>query len=472
MEGAETSRRRAGAAGAAATLLGGLLLLSALLRATPAVPPKAAARPSPSLVLITLDTTRADHLHCYGYPLPTTPAIDRLAASGALFLQAISQAVNTNPSHASLLTGLYPAAHGNRFNSTPLDPQLETLTTILAKAGYRTAAFVSGYTMIASQSGFNRGFEIYDDGFTGQDRPAGVTVDKAVAWLKSLPSGTPYFLFVHLFDPHGRYDPPAGFAEKFRKGRYDPLPEEAAIPDYQRLEIAGAVSRDPLEYISRYDGEILYADSQIDRILKQIGDETIVAFTADHGETLVDRDYYFSHGARLNEEAIRVPLILRFPAKGLRGKRMSGIVQLVDVLPTLLAYLGQPPPPRLAGRNLLPFLRAGVIPPGGSALSEARAAPMRLGGVSVSFPLHSTILSARGDRYKLISYPTRPQPTLELFDLEKDPFERQNVVSSDAARASSLYQALDLYRVSGRPPEPPDLDEEAKKKLRSLGYLN
>jgi choline-sulfatase len=460
-------------------LLAALLILSAAAPA-PARAPEAAGGspqekepPAPrSVLLITLDTTRADHLHCYGYPLPTSPALDRLASDGAIFLGAITQAVNTNPSHASLLTGLYPRAHGNHFNSVPLDPEFETLTTILAKAGYRTGAFVSGYTMVASQSGFDRGFEIYDDRFTGQERKGAETVDRALAWLKALPADKPYFLFVHLFDPHGKYDPPPGFADRFRTGRYDPIPESAEIPEYQRREIGGKVSRDPLEYVSRYDGEIRYADDQIRRLLEAAGEKTVVVFAADHGETLADRDYYFSHGARLNEEAVRIPLILRFPEKGLRGKRIGGVAQMVDVLPTLLSYLGRQGPRRLDGRDLLPFIRVGAIPAGGCALSEARAAPMILGGRRVVFPLRVEILSARNDRFKLISYPTQPEPTLEIFDLEKDPGERNNLAGSAVAGAAPLRQALDLYRVSGRPPAPPELDDEAKQKLRSLGYVN
>ena len=456
----------------AALILAGPGTAGAAGTAAPAAPVAPKAGPLPSVFLIILDTARADHLHCYGYPLSTSPSIDRLASEGALFLGAITQAVNTNPSHASLFTGLLPNAHGSHQNSVPLDPGFETLATILAKAGYRTGAFVSGYTMVASQSGFNRGFEIYDDQFTGQERKGAETVDRALAWLRSLPADRPYFLFVHLFDPHGRYEPPPGFAEKFRSGKYDPIPESGEIPGYQQLQIGGAPSRDPLEYVSRYDGEILYGDTQIGRLLEAVGKNPVVVFGADHGETLVERDYYFSHGARLNEEAVRIPLILRFPGKGLGGKRIAGVVQMVDVLPTLLSYLGQPAPPRTAGRNLLPFIRAGAIPPGGVAISEARAAPMLLNGSRVVFPRQTYILSACNERYKLISYPTRPKETLELFDLEKDPAERTNVVSTEFQRASSLYTALDLYRVAGRPPAPPDLDEETKKKLRSLGYVD
>ena len=437
----------------------------------PATPTKAAL--PRSLLLISLDTTRSDHLHCYGYPLPTTPALDRLASEGILFENTFTQAVNTGPSHATMFTGLMPMAHQVRINGVPLSPEFETLATLLAKAGYRAGAFVSGYTMLASQSGLNRGFEVYDDAFTVQDRRAAETVDRAIAWLKGLPSDKPYFLFVHLFDPHGKYDPPPGFAERFRTGKYEPIARADLVPEYQRLELpGGGTSLDPADYISRYDGEIAYADSQIARLLEQIGDKPVVVFTSDHGETLVERDYYFSHGARLNDEALRVPLIVRAPGLALKGRRIGGLARLVDVLPTALSLLGQAVPPRLAGRSLVPFARLGAIPPGTPVITEGRAAPMTVGGRRLTFPLKGLIFSARGDRFKLISYPTVSGTVYELFDLEKDRGEMNPTIGAEAARASPVFQALDLYLVSGHLPESPELDEEAKKKLRSLGYVN
>lgn len=455
----------------ACLLLAGLCLL--LFGAAPA--PSPAPKPStpPSLVLISLDTARSDHLHCYGYPLPTSPALDRLASEGFLFENAITQAVNTGPSHATIFTGLLPMGHGVRFNGVPLSVEFETLATLLAKAGYRNGAFVSGYTLIASQCGLQRGFEVYDDQIKGEDRRAGETVDRALAWLKGLSSEKPYFLFLHLFDPHGKYDPPAGFAEKFRTGKYDPIPNADLIPEYQRLEMpGGGISRDPLDYISRYDGEIAYADSQIARLLAQIGEKTVVIFTSDHGETLVESDYYFSHGARLSEEALRVPLIIRAPGLSLKGKRIGGLATLADVLPTALALLEQPQPRRLAGRSLIPFAQIGAVSPGSAAISEGRAVSMSLDGRRLSFPPRGLIFSARGDRYKLIDYPTSAGSFYQLFDLVEDRGEKHPTYGAEAARKSPVYQALDLYRVSGRTPEPPELDEEAKKKLRSLGYVN
>ena len=444
-------------------------ILCGLLLPAASAPP---ASPAKSLLLISLDTTRADHLHCYGYPLPTSPTIDALAAGGILFEHAFTQAVNTGPAHASLLTGLAPSAHGVRFNGVPLSPEFTTLPVLLSGAGYKTAAFVSGYTMMASQTGFERGFEVYDDRFTGQERRSDETVDRAIAWLKSVPAGKPYFLFVHLFDPHGKYEPPEG-GEAFRKGSYEPIPALEEIPEYQRLErVGGGVSLDPLDYISRYDGEIAHADSQIKRLLAQVGDRTLVAFTSDHGETLVERGYYFSHGAMLTDEALRIPLILRSGDAGMKGKRIRGSAQMVDVMPTLLSALRQKVPDRLPGRNLLPFARVGVIPSGTVVISEARATPQSAPGRNIAFPPRSLVISARSESAKLISYPGTAGFNYSLFDLASDPLEKSGSSAPEKARATSLFTSLDLYRNAGRLPDPPEPDEETKRKLRSLGYVD
>jgi arylsulfatase A-like enzyme len=444
-------------------------ILCGLLLPAASAPPPSTPR---SLLLISLDTTRADHLHCYGYPLPTSPAIDALAAGGILFERAFTQAVNTGPAHATLLTGLAPIAHGVRFNGAPLSSEFTTLSVLLSGAGYKTAAFVSGYTMMAAQTGFDRGFEVYNDQFTGQERRSDQTVDLALAWLKSVPAGKPYFLFVHLFDPHGRYDPPEGGAA-FRKGSYEPIPAVDEIPEYQRLERkGGGVSLDPLDYISRYDAEIAHADSQIKRLLEGAGDRAVIAFTSDHGETLVERGYYFSHGAMLTDEALRIPLIVRTGDSKLKGKRIRGTAQLVDVMPTLLSALHQKVPDRLPGRNLLPFARAGAIPPGTVVISEARATPQSTEGRSLAFPPRSLLISARSETSKLISYPSTAGLSYGFFDLASDPLEKSGSSSSEKARASSLFTSLDLYRNGGRLPDPPEPDEETKKKLRSLGYID
>jgi arylsulfatase A-like enzyme len=362
--------------------------------------------------------------------------------------------------------------HGLRFNGAALSSEFPTLPVLLSAGGYKTGAFVSGYTMMAAQTGFDRGFETYEDRFTGQERRSQQTVDLALAWLKSVPPGKPYFLFVHLFDPHGKYDPPGGGAA-FRKGSYEPIPSVDEIPEYQRLERpGGGVSLDPLDYVSRYDGEIAHADSQIKRLLDQVGNRTVVAFTSDHGETLAERDYYFSHGAMLTDEALRIPLILRSGDPGLKRKRVGGTAQLLDLMPTLLSLLGQPVPGRLPGRNLLPFARTGAIPPGTIVISEARATAQSAKGRNLVFPPRSLVLSARNESSKLLAYPGAGSVTYQIFDLASDPLEKLGSFAAEKARTSTLFPSLDLYRNGGRLPDLPELDEETKKKLRSLGYLN
>jgi len=443
-----------------------LLLLPGCARGPWATPPT-------SLVLITFDTTRADHLGCYGYRQATSPVLDTLAMEGTVFEEAFAPAVNTNPSHASLFTGLSPAHHGNRLNANLLDPRRETLATILRRSGFRTGAFVSGYTMLASKTGFQRGFEVYEDGFSGEKRTATTTVAKAVGWLRGIPRAKPYFLFVHLYDPHGKYDPPAGIADRFRVGSYPPIPTVDRIPRHQRLSLpGGAVSLDPLDYISHYDGTISYADSQIGRILKEVGPSPLVVFAADHGETLIEREYLFAHGTLLNDEQVRVPLIFRFPEGRFRGRRVKGVAELVDILPTALATLGLPVPSGLDGRNLLPDLRKGGALPERVVISEGRGLPNIIGTGRLKLAPRAFTFSARAEGYKLILYSTTPQPTVELFNLARDPGEIDNLAVREPERVASLKRWLDLYQAEGTPAEAPELDEETKEKLRSLGYVN
>ncbi len=428
---------------------------------------------NPDLVIVVMDTSRADHFGCYGYGQQTTPVIDRLASQGILFEKAITHDTNTLPSHASLFTGLYPVVHRSRFNDVPLSPDFETLAERLAKTGYQTAAFVSGWTLDAKVSGLSQGFQTYDDHFPPWLRRGGETVDLARAWLRSRKPGQPYFLFVHLFDPHGPYDPPAGYAAKFRQGEYAFVGEDQVIPEYQRLKLSWSdYSRDPLDYISRYDGEINYDDEQIGRLLEQVGGEAIVVFTADHGETLLDRYFYFDHGDRLNEEQLHVPLIMRFPDPSLSGKRVKGVARMVDVLPTLLTVMGKAVPDGLPGRDLMPFIRKGAIPEGTRVFSEARAIKARVADRGYQLPRWTVLTSVRTERYKLISYPTQPLPTLELFDLDADPGEKTNLASQDPARAGEMLGWIQDYLALGPPPVAPGSTEEREKLLRGLGYIN
>ncbi|MFQ5768358.1 MAG: sulfatase, partial [Acidobacteriota bacterium] len=245
--------------------------------------------PSPDVLLISVDTLRVDHLGLSGYDRPTSPEIDALGRSGIVFTQAICQNTNTNPSHASILSGLYPRTHGNWDNFYLMNHDVVLLPQVFRKAGYRTAAFVSGYTLKSKICALDRGFDIYDDDFSGRERRGDQTTDLALKWMEEHAS-EPFFIFVHLFDPHGPYDPPDGPTPRFQP-RIPPynVPLER-IPRYQRLPLNAPeeeIWTDLHRYEARYDGEIAFADAQVGRLLhalKRLSLErrTIVLLTSDH----------------------------------------------------------------------------------------------------------------------------------------------------------------------------------------------
>src|SRR5215210_3643950 len=322
------SSPRKGAAVAGGLALAGCALLLALTApALPAAPAVANKKTLPNLVLITLDTTRADHLGASGYRQAHTPNLDALAARGTRFARCDTAAPITLPSHATLLTGLFPPRHGVRDNGTfVLAPKLETLAERLAARGYDTAAVVSA-VVLARRQGLGQGFRIYDDdleegyaaGTLVAERPAEATTAAALAAPKGL--RPPFFLWVHYFDPHEEYRPPTRFADR-AKGPH-------------RL----------------YDGEISYMDEQIGELLKKLPPGTDVVAVGDHGEMLGEHGEQ-THGLLLNRGVRRVPLIVAGP--GVPAGRVSDcLVRTADVTPTLLALAGVAAP-GLDGQSLLP----------------------------------------------------------------------------------------------------------------------
>jgi arylsulfatase A-like enzyme len=279
---------------------------------------------SPSVVLITLDTTRADHLGAYGDRRARTPNIDRLASEGVLFERAVTPAPTTLPAHASILTGLYPFAHGVRNNGAfSLGGGVPTLATVLHDAGYRTAAFVSAF-VLDRRYGLARGFDVYDDRLE-IERRGDATAGAAAAWLsQTAREPTPFLLWVHLYDPHDPYDPPAALRQAF-----------ADRP---------------------YDGEIAAADEAVGVVLDRLSAlglaaSTIVAVVGDHGESLGEHGEA-THGMFVYESAVRVPMILRWPRKVAAGMRIRPLVRTVDLAPTLLEQAGRSGLPNAHGKSL------------------------------------------------------------------------------------------------------------------------
>ena len=289
-------------------------------------------RPPPNVLLVTIDTLRADHVGAYGYSAAATPVLDELAHRGVRFASVESAAPLTGPSHATILTGQYPPRHGVRENvSFLLEPGQTTLATRLRRRGYHTGAFVGAYP-VAAGFGFGQGFDHFSEGLhanpgigQGAERPANEVADAAVDWLRA--AAPPFFAWVHFYDPHAPYAPPPPFRERF-----------ADRP---------------------YDGEIAFTDEQLGRVvgaLREAGhaEDTLVLVLADHGEGLREHEEA-GHGILIYESTLRVPLIVSGPGVP-RGLVVNDAVGTVDVVPTLLALLGLEAPADLPGRSLRPAL--------------------------------------------------------------------------------------------------------------------
>ena len=388
---------------------------------------KPAARPN--ILLITLDTTRADHLGAYGYARAKTPNLDRLAASGVLFERAIAAAPLTLPAHASLLTGRYPFRHGVRNNgSFTLAETTPTLATALHAAGYRTAAFVSAF-VLDRRYGLARGFDVYDDRLE-VERGADATVKAAGDWLVAgAGDPRPFFVWVHFYDPHDPYEPPPPF--------------KAAFADRP------------------YDGEIAFADQQIGELLGRLhaigGDGSLLtAIAGDHGESLGEHGEA-THGLFVYESAIRIPMTMS-GANLPRGQRVGALVRGVDLAPTLLDAAGVAALSEVDGRSLVPLVRGSGAGPQ-DAYSETYFPQLYMNWA----PLRAL----QDARWKFID-----APAPELYDVQNDAGERANRAASDPARTAAFRRAV-VAAAGGaeRPPATARVDRETAEKLSALGYI-
>ncbi|PWB76775.1 MAG: hypothetical protein C3F15_04560 [Holophagae bacterium] len=464
---------------ASLALLAGLAgLTTAAAGADPAPTPTPRALPY-DVVLVTLDTLRRDRLPIYGYPLDTAPNLSALARSSVVFDNALAASVRTTPSHASMLTGVTPFDHGVLLNKGRLNDGVPTLAEILKSRGCRTAGFVSSVTL-SRRTGLERGFEVYDDdvGAT-QERPAPETLARAREWLSAIPAAEPVFLFVHFFEPHYPYSPPADCARRFLPAGEAPAPSPS-FPELHAMRARG-FTRPEIEVLkARYDGEVCAVDravGEVLRLLRERGslERTLLLVVADHGETLDDRVWMFDHGAQLYDEQARVPLLVRFPNAAHGGDRVAAAVTHVDLLPTVLDVLGFKPQLAPGGVSLTAALRGDLVL-GRRALvtlgsSEARQVPHLRPA-----PLEGGLAAAvRLGALKLVVYPTADGEVSELFDLDHDPREQVAVNGSRPADVHRLRRRLDAW-LGGRPEllrtaAAPYLEPRDEDALRSLGYL-
>lgn len=418
------------------------------------------------LVLVTIDTLRADHVGAYGYPRATTPRLDALAARGVRFDAAYSQAISTPPSHASILTGLNPPRHGLRdLHGGRLPESVETLAERLSGEGFATAAFVSALPL-RSEHGLDQGFDVYDESFRQTKRPveraANATNAQVSAWLAQRAERGPeeerVFLWVHYFDPHWPYFAPReqravfGEGERRRGDVIQPMDGNRGGP---RVYADHHVER----MSNLYDAEIRYTDQAVGALLDELQGagllhDAVVVVAADHGELLGEHFYFFGHWG-VYEETARVPLLLVHPAGAFAGRVVDTAVGTVDIAPTALRWLGLSPPGEADGRDLTPLLEGAAWPAREIYTEQIEYFPVR---------------SARDDDWLLIERgaETKPQTERRHTLYRRGEAEPTLAEAPDRRLRAALQDVLE--GADGREVTPMPVPEEVEAQLRALGY--
>jgi arylsulfatase A-like enzyme/Flp pilus assembly protein TadD len=418
-------------------------LIFAAASAVAVLPSAGANGPEPALnvIVITIDTLRADHLRCYGYKQVRTPNIDSLASDGVRFERAYTPVPITLPAHTVIFTGTYPTLNGmHDFSGNRLGPRQPTLASILREQGYATGAVVAS-AVLDSRFGLNWGFDFYYDHFDfnrlqeanldEMERPANLVADEVLDWLAKNYTKR-FFLWMHLYDPHYPYRPPAPYREEYKS--------------------------------HPYDGEIAFADEQVGRLLrflkeKNLYQQAIIVLSGDHGEGLGDHGEQ-THGFFIYNSTLHVPLIFHFPEDS-SGKKMSESVSLADIMPTVLQLLKLPVPAQVQGKSLIPLVA-------GKKSQE----PRPLYSETFLPRLHFNWSELRGIELGNYHFIEAPKP--ELYDLTKDPGELENLYSQKNAVAATLRNKLEAmirdYTLGEERAEKTGLDPALMERLKSLGY--
>lgn len=456
----------------------------------------------PSVLLVTIDTLRADHVGAYGYAGARTPNFDALAAQGVRFSQAVTANVYTGPSHASILSGLLPPGHGVLVNHMRLPAAVPTLADILRQEGYVTAAFTSGYTTVDKACGLPSRFLAWDDdirpfrwfpeladrlgvidlatrlyrefghynGNFGQGYRMGEdTADAAVAWLEQN-GDRPFFMWTHFYDPHLPYRPPQQY---HREQGTDVTGLWYALDAQERFEITQSADK-VAAMIGLYDAEIAYVDAQLGRVLEAArraapDEDLLVVVTSDHGESMGEHGIYWFR--RLYDPTLLVPLVI-VPPESMSASPavVETQVRLIDLAPTLLDMLGVDPGTAFDGQSLLPLMQGTASDSPGPAFSSS---------YSTSSEFSRERHSIRDQGWKLIRYgpgwdgdgpATLEQRQQELYDLGADAGELDNRIDSGTAIQDELSSRLDEMAGQGVAPEL-ELTPEERERLRSLGYI-
>lgn len=393
----------------------------------------------PNIIVLTVDTLRADHMALYGYARDTMPAVEKFARTAIVFDNAVVSRGSTRPSYASMLTGLYPFHHGVYNNATLLHKSITKLPELLRSAGYHTAAFVSNFALVKELSGCHQGFDIYDDQLEDRElnrsnyqRIAMGTVKAILEWVESGPR-QPFFLFTNFIDPHGPYWPPGRFRNLYHSGK-ERILDRRQIPSYQLVK--GQLNY--YDYLDRYDGEIRYTDEALGVLIKGLEhkglwDDALVIFTADHGEHLGDHTdiiykRYLNHMSSVWDATAHVPLIIRLPRTSAIqrtvSRRVRSVCSPMDLAPTILDCLGIADDVRMDGRSLLPVLK--------DYQETERVVLLECPFKRYSFTprggdSYPDLYAIRSDTHKLVRSFQRGTPNVlqqVVFDISADPLEK------------------------------------------------
>lgn len=434
-------------------------------------------KPHTNVLLITIDTLRADHLGCYGYPRPTSPRLDAFAHEAVLFEKAFCQSPETLPSHASIFTGMHPRTHMAISHESRVRPDLVTLAEVLKDRGYATGAVISSH-VLDSKYGLDQGFQSYQaihyafnerQRQAMQEREQDPTTEAALRWLGDNKASR-FFLWVHWFHPHRAYSPPPRYARMFTSDYTGPATDQNDFAMRVWRDRVDLPEEDIAYMRGLYDGEVAFTDAQVGRVLDELtrldlAKNTMIVITSDHGEILYEHEYYFGHDIALYDECTMIPLLIGMPAAQAVSRRVAGLVQSIDVFPTVLEALGIQCPKGVEGKSLIPLINGGADATTEFAFLETFPFPEKCP------PRHAV----RTETAKLI---WREQPPAEIakefYDLGSDSGEKQNLYATDpdAARLDAVLS--DWIAPAGLCPAPiPTATESGRWKiLKSLGYVD
>ena len=426
-----------------------------------------------NVVLVSIDTLRADHLGCYGNEVVRTPHLDALAAEGVLFTAHMNAAPSTLCSHTSLMTGTYPHTHGTPRNGFLVPEENEMLAEVLRDAGFVTAGFIGAYPL-RSKFRFDQGFDTYDD---KQAIRTGVKVNESVArWLENRPAGR-LFLFVHYWDVHLPYDPPQPYRDMYRT---DDVPMERTKDEIEYVRGSMQAGNDECARSGAlkelYAGAVSFVDEIVGDLMvllaqHELVDSSLIVVTSDHGEAMDEHWEFWDHGESTYDTTVRTPLILRLPSAYAAGMRRDEVVSNVDVMPSILELLDLPRSPALEGTSFVALLRSEVEAPRPPAFSEGTK-PHDAKTESLAWTNARKCRAVRDGKWKLIERPLHG--TLELYDLEADPGETTNLFEreKDAPWLAELRQRLgDWGSAVPSRTGAHDTSAETLRELEALGYV-